>query len=164
MNVRAILGLSALTSLVASIVTANLWVWPRLQLMRRSDALSSLVAPHMFFRTIGLSFLVPGVVSPALPSTFAAPAAYGDFVAALLAIAAILAVAKRVQLASGLMWMFNVWGTADLLNAIYLGTVHAKDPGMLGAAFYIPTAIVPPLLVTHGLIFWILVRRHKSAE
>jgi hypothetical protein len=28
----------------------------------------------------------------------------------------------------------------------------------LGAAFFIPTAIVPPLLITHGLIFWLLVR------
>lgn len=163
MNVHTILGLSALISLVASIVTANLWVWPRLQVMRRSDALSALVAPHMFFRVIGLSFLVPGVVSPALPSTFAAPAAYGDFVAGLLAIAATLVLAKRPQWASGLVWMFNVWGAADLLNAIYQGTVHAEiEPGMFGAAFYIPTAIVPPLLVTHGLIFWILVCR-KSA-
>jgi len=32
------------------------------------------------------------------------------------------------------------------------------DPRMLGAAFFIPTAIVPPLLITHGLIFWLLVR------
>jgi hypothetical protein len=164
-SVLAILGLSALISLVASIVTANLWVWPRLQRMRRSDALSALVAPHMFFRTIGLSFLVPGVVSVDLPRTFAAPAAYGDLVAGLLAIAATLALAKRVQWASGLVWIFNVWGAADLLNAIYQGNVQAKiDPSMLGAAFYIPTAVVPPLLVTHGLIFWILVRRKKSAE
>jgi hypothetical protein len=29
---------------------------------------------------------------------------------------------------------------------------------MLGAAFFIPTALVPPLLITHDLIFWLLVR------
>jgi hypothetical protein len=28
----------------------------------------------------------------------------------------------------------------------------------LGAAFFIPTAVVPPLLVTHFLIFQLLVR------
>src|SRR5215469_298906 len=59
MNVRAILELSALTSLIASVVAANLWVWPRLRSMARADSLLVLVAPHMFFRTIGLSFLVP---------------------------------------------------------------------------------------------------------
>ena len=62
-----------------------------------------------------------------------------------------------------LVWVFNVWGAGDLLNAIYQGNIHAKiDPGMLGAAFYIPTAVVPPLLVTHGLIFWLLLRPKAS--
>jgi hypothetical protein len=33
-----------------------------------------------------------------------------------------------------------------------------STPGAFGAAFFIPTAVVPPLLVTHALIFLILVR------
>ena len=158
MDVQALFGLSALTSFVASVVAASLWVWPRLRTMDQTDALVPLVAPHMFFRTIGLSFLVPGVVSPSLPAAFAAPAAYGDLVAGMLAIASILALAKHTSWAVLLVWVFNVWGAGDLLNAIYQGFAHAVDPGALGAAFYIPTAIVPPLLVTHGLIFWALLR------
>jgi hypothetical protein len=66
MNTHALVGLSVLMSFVASGVAANLYVWPRLRLMNRSDALVPLVAPHMFLRTIGLGFLVPGVVSPSL--------------------------------------------------------------------------------------------------
>ena len=76
----------------------------------------------------------------------------------MLAIASILALAKHASWAVLLVWVFNVWGAGDLLNAIYQGFAHAVDPGALGAAFYIPTAIVPPLLVTHGLIFWALLR------
>jgi hypothetical protein len=163
MNTHALLVLSALTSLVASVVAANLWIWPRLRLMNRIDALTPVVAPHMFLRTIGLSFLVPGVVSTSLPGAFAAPAACGDFVAAVLAIAATLSLAKRAAWAVALVWVFNVWGAADLLNAIYQANIRAKiDPGSLGAAFYIPTAIVPPLLVTHALIFLILLRLKSS--
>ena len=159
MNTHALLGMSALMSFVASGVAANLYVWPRLRVLDRRDALVRLVAPHMFLRTIGLSFLVPGVVSPSLPAGFAAPAAYGDFVAGILAVAATLALAKRASWATVLVWMFNVWGAGDLLNAIYQGNIHAKiDPGALGAAFYVATAVVPPLLVTHALIFWLLVR------
>jgi len=79
MNVNALLGLSALMSLVASSVVAKLYAWPRLHNMDRYHALALLVSPHLFFRFIGLSFLVPGVVSPSLPSAFAVPAAYGDF-------------------------------------------------------------------------------------
>jgi len=130
--------------------------------MDRTQALIPLVAPHMFFRTIGLSFLVPGVVSPSLPAAFAVPAAYGDFVAGILAIAATLALAKRAPGATGFVWVFNLWGAGDLLNAIYQGNMHNNDPGMLGAAFYIVTAIVPPLLVTHGLVFWLLLRSKSS--
>jgi hypothetical protein len=163
MNSHALLGLSALMSFVASIVAANLFVWPRLRKMARNDALVPLVAPHMFLRFIGLGILVPGVVSPSLPAAFAAPAAYGDFVAGVLAIAATLALAKHASWAAALVWVFNIWGTGDLLNAIYLGNIQAKiDPGALGVAFYIPTAIVPPLLVMHGLIFWLLIRSKAS--
>jgi hypothetical protein len=123
-----------------------------------------LVVPHAF-RFIGLSFLVPGVVSPSLPSAFAIPAAYGDLVAAILAIAATLALSARASWAIAVVWVFNVWGAADLLNAIYDGQIGVGiGPGSLGAAFYIPTIIVPPLLVIHGLIFWLLLRPNWAAR
>jgi hypothetical protein len=55
-------------------------------------------------------------------------------------------------------WVFNLWGTADLLFAFYKGARVGLEPGSLGAAFYIVTAIVPPLLVSHALIFALLLR------
>ncbi|MGH8711070.1 MAG: hypothetical protein ACREVA_07110 [Burkholderiales bacterium] len=158
MDIHAVFGISALMSLVSSGVFAKLYLWPRLRIMDREDALVPLVAPHMFLRFIGLSFLVPGVVSPSLPTAFAVPAAYGDFVAGILAIIATVALSRRASWAIALVWLFNVWGAADLLFAVYQGLRVQMDPGALGAAFFIPTAIVPPLLITHGLIFWLLVR------
>ncbi len=131
--------------------------------MNRSDALVPLVAPHMFLRTIGLGFLVPGAVSASLPATFAVPAAYGDLIAGVLAMAAALALAQRASWAIGLVWVFNLWGAGDLLNAFYQGAVHAQiDPGALGAAFYIPTFVVPPLLISHWLILWLSLRPRSS--
>src|SRR5262249_1201293 len=121
--------------------------------------LIALVVPHTF-RFVGLSFLVPGVVSPSLSSAFAVPAAYGDLIAAILAIIAIGALSAHATWAIAIVWLFNVWGAADLLNAIYQGQIGVRiGPGSLGAAFFIPTIVVPPLLVTHGLIFWLLLRR-----
>lgn len=158
MDIRALFGLSILMSFVAFGLVTKLYILPRLRILQRGDALVPLVVPHTF-RFIGLSFLVPGVVSPSLPSAFAAPAAYGDLLAAVLAVAATLAVARRASWAIVLVWLFNVWGAADLLYAFYQGPfgVHL-DPKALGATFFIPTAVVPPLLVTHGLIFWLLLR------
>jgi hypothetical protein len=158
MNVRLVFGISVFMSLVSSGVVAKLYVWPRLRTMAREDALVPLVAPHMFLRFIGLGFLVPGVVSPSLPAAFAVPAAYGDLVAGILAIIATVALATRASWAIGAAWLFNVWGTADLLFAFYQGPRLQIEPGEFGAAFFIPTAVVPVLLVTHGLIFRLLVR------
>jgi len=158
MKVLAIFGISALMTLVSSGVIAQFYVWPWLSAMNRRQALLVLVAPHMFLRFIGLSFLVPGVVSSSLPAAFAAPAAYGDFVAGILAIAATVALARRTPWATPVVWLFNIWGAADLLFAIVEALRVQIDPGALGAAFFIPTAIVPPLLVSHALIFRLLVR------
>jgi hypothetical protein len=158
MRVLAIFGISALMTLVSSGLIAQFYVWPWLRTMNRHQALLVLVAPHMFLRFIGLSFLVPGVVSSSLPAAFAAPAAYGDFVAGILAIAATVALARRTPWATALVWLFNIWGAADLLFAIVQALRVQIDPGALGAAFFIPTAVVPPLLVTHALIFRLLVR------
>jgi hypothetical protein len=145
MSIAALFGLSVLMSFLAFGIVTKLYIWPRLRVMSRQDSLTALVVLHTF-RFIGLSFLVPGVVSPSLSSDFAAPAAYGDLIAAI-----------------AIVWVFNVWGALDLLNAIYNGQFGVRiNPASLGAAFYIPTVIVPALLTTHGLIFWILLRPKQA--
>lgn len=160
MNTRALFGLSVLTSATAFGVVASIYLWPGLRRLEQGRALRALVVPHIF-RFIGLSFLVPGVVSPALPAAFAVPAAYGDIGAALLALAATVALSRHASAAIPLVWIFNMWGTADLLLAFYNGGRVNLDLGTLGAAFYIPTAIVPPLLILHGLLFLLLIRPNQ---
>lgn len=166
MDVKIIFGISVLFSLTSSAIIAALYVWPWLQRKDRNTALTLLVAPHMFLRFLGLSFLVPGVVSPLLSHSFAAPAAYGDFIAALLAILATVALKRRASSAMGAVWVFNLWGTADLFFAFYSAARAGLHPGMFGAAFYIPTAIVPPVLMTHILIFRLLLggQRERRAS
>lgn len=162
MDVRLIFGIGVLMSFVSSAVTAKLYVWPWLRGRDRYEALAQLTVPHMFLRFIGLSFLIPGVVSPALPAAFAAPAAGGDLLAGILAILATIALARNGSWAIAAVWIFNSWGAADLLFAFYEGPHVGLRPGLLGAAFFLPTAIVPPLLVTHVLIFGLLLRRTAS--
>lgn len=158
MPIQAFFGLSVLMSFVAFGLVTKLYIWPWLRSQGRDEAILALVVPHTF-RFVGLSFLVPGVVSPSLPPAFAAPAAYGDLAAALLAIAAAIALSRRASWATGLTWVFNVCGTADFLFAFYQGLFGVRiPPGALGAAFFIPTVAVPPLFIMHGLIFWLLVR------
>src|SRR6516162_10487174 len=80
-------------SLIAwGIVTAR-YIWPELRLRPRAEALRPLLILHSF-RFIGLAILVPGVVSPDLPSAFARSAAYGDIVAAILALLTLLSLPR----------------------------------------------------------------------
>ena len=158
MTSGALFGLSVLMSFIACGLVTKLYVWPRVRAMRTEEALIPLVIPHTF-RFVGLSFLVPGVVSPSLSSAFALPAAYGDLIAAVLAIISICGLTARASWAVPTAWMFNAWGTVDLLFAVYQGQIGVGiDPGSLGAAFFIPTVVVPALLVLHGLIFGLLLR------
>ncbi len=164
MNAQALFGVSILGSLVSSAVAARVFVWPWLRKTEPNRGLTALVAPHMFLRFIGLSFLVSGVVSPLLPAGFAVPAAYGDFIAGILAVVATLALVNRAWWATGSVWLFNIWGAADLLFAFYQGRQVGLQPGMLGPAFYLVTALVPALLVTHVLTLGLLVRRQAAKE
>ena len=145
-------------SLIAWGIVAARYIWPELRLRPRAEALRPLLIFHSF-RFIGLAFLVPGVVSPDLPSAFARSAAYGDLVAAILALLALISLPS----ASGVViaWSFNLWGTADLFNAFYQANHAGLMAGQLGATYFIPTFIVPLLLITHGLGFRILLRDQK---
>jgi hypothetical protein len=93
---------------------------------------------------------------------FSIPAAWGDVGAAILALLSIAALTWHWSFAIPLVWIFNLWGTIDLLYAFYNGIVLEIEPGLFGAAFYIPTMIVPPLLLIHALIFLILLRTEKT--
>ena len=159
MTVVALFGLSVLMSFLAFGIVTRLYIWPRVEAAAREDAIAALAASHMF-RFVGLSFLVPGVVSPTLSPDFAQPAAYGDLGATVLAVLTVLALSARSSWAIPVAWVFNLWGAVDLLNAFYQGLIGV-GPGSLGAAYFIPTVMVPPWLITHALMLWLLLRPRR---
>jgi hypothetical protein len=149
----------AFSFIVWGIVTAR-YIWPKLRLLSRAEALRPLLILHSF-RFLGLAFLVPGVVSVDLPPSFSHAAAYGDIIAAILALSALLSLSSGAGVVVA--WIFNLWGAADLLNAFYQGNAASLVPGQLGAAYFIPTFVVPLLLLTHGLAFRILLQQRDES-
>ncbi len=154
MNGIQIVVLNLTLSLAAFIFIAKWYVTPWLKSVSLDAALEPILLLHSF-RHLGMMFLVPGVVSPQLTASFAFPAAYGDLLASLLAFLALIALRFRWRAAIPLVWLFNVEGTLDLLYAVLLGVIHGVG-GLLGAAFWIPALLVPPLLVSHYLVFQLL--------
>ena len=148
---------------VAWLLCFGVYVWPKLKAMEHLEAQRAIATVHSF-RFFGLAFILPGVVGPNLPASFATFAAYGDFATGLLALLALLAVKIRP-----LFWLFvvafNLVGVADLLldyyHAVRVGLpAHAEE---LGALYAIPVIYVPVLMITHCVAFYLLVRPQLKA-
>ena len=154
-----IFGLQLVLSLVTYALIAKWYVATWLAKQPIQQALIPLIFPHAL-RHLGLMFLVPGVVAAPPPSFFAYTAAYGDLLSGLLALLALVALRRDAGLALPLVWVFNVVGTLDLLNALR----QAEAVPTLGATWYIPTFFVPLLLVTPAMIFARLLRRGQPAR
>ena len=148
MTVQAIFVLQFVLSVTLFSLLARWLVTSWLAKQSHQDALFWLTLPHAF-RYIGLVFLVPGVVAQPLPDYFAIPAAYGDLAASVLAILALALLRIGWKGAMGVVWLFNVVGTVDLVNALR----HVEVVSDFGSVWYIPTFFVPLLLVSHVMIF-----------
>ena len=151
MSVQLILPTGMFLGIVAWTLLFVWYVHPALRGKSFSTAMQPLLLLHVF-RYIGLMFLVPGVTAEPLDARFAVPAAYGDLVAAALALASLGFL--RISESSGrvMVLVFNTWGLVDLVNAVVRGLLYTPD-GALGAAFWIPMVIVPLLVVSHFYIY-----------
>jgi hypothetical protein len=157
-----ILTVNLLFSTLIFWIASRLYLGPRLNELKPKTVLLPILLLHSF-RHLGLMFLAPGGVYPGMPLQFANPAAFGDLVAALLALIAIPFVARELSGWRLIVWVFNIVGTVDLLTAITTATVYGAAPFM-GAAYWIPAFWVPALLVTHYITFVVLLDRKRIAS
>jgi hypothetical protein len=88
-----ILTLNLLVSTPVFWAAARIYLLPRLSTLRPQTVLLPILLLHSF-RHLGLMFLAPGATHGGIPPQFSYPAALGDLVAAVLAIAAITAEAR----------------------------------------------------------------------
>lgn len=155
--------LSVGVSLLSFTLIMVWYIVPRLSKRPRLQALLPLVLLHTF-RTVGLVFLFPQVMGGALPPGFAIPAAYGDLLTTGLALLAAFMLRFRPGLALPFVWLFNLVGITDLLFAMYEGAVTGLPFFHLGVAWFLLTLYVPLLLVSHVIIFWVLLRAVPSTQ
>jgi len=156
-----ILTVNLLLSTLVFWIAARIYVLPRLGTVDRRAVLLPILLLHAM-RHLGLMFLAPGAVYAGMPPQFAYPAAFGDLLAAVLALAAIPAVATNWRGARTLVWIFNVEGSLDLITAIAVAQTY-KAASFMGPAYWIPAFWVPTLLVTHYIVFVVLLK-HWSNE
>jgi len=146
-----ILTLNLVATTMVFYVAAKIYLLPRLDRLAPRSVLIPILLLHSL-RHLGLMFLTRGATYPGLPREFAYPAALGDLITALLAFAAIFQVCRDWKQARPLVWIFNIFGTLDLISAIALATIY-QAPVFMGPAYWIPAFWVPALLVTHYITF-----------
>jgi hypothetical protein len=163
MSTQIIFQIHLVLGYVAWLLCFGAYVWPWLKSMEPVEAQRAIATLHSF-RFFGLVFLVPGVVGPNLPASFAAFAAYVDFATGVLAILALLTIRIR-PLFWALVVAFNLVGIADLILNYY----HAVQIGLpamageFGATYAIPIIYVPLLMITHIVAFYFLLRSQSKA-
>jgi hypothetical protein len=134
------------------------YVWPWLRSLDRTTAFTALTFVQAT-RSIGATVLVASVAGTALPRDFATAVAYGDLATTVLAVITLVALRARLPFAIALVWLTNIVGTVDLLNALVGGiTANVATLGM-GSFWYVVVFLVPILWVAHALTFLLLLRR-----
>jgi hypothetical protein len=163
MSPETIFQIHLVLGYVAWLLCFGAYIWPWLKSMDPVEAQRAIATLHSF-RFFGLVFLVPGVVGPDLPASFATFAAYGDFATGLLAMLALVTVRIR-----SLFWpfvvAFNLVGIADLVVDYYHATQAGLPAmaGQFGATYAIPIIYVPLLMITHIVAFYFLLRPQSKA-
>jgi hypothetical protein len=151
-----ILAVNLLFSTAVFWIAARIYLFPRLADLEPRIVLIPILLLHSM-RHLGLMFLSPGAVYPGISPVFVYPAAIGDLVAALLALACLVAVIRNWSSAVLLLWVFSIEGFLDLVAAIALATIYGADK-LMGPAYWIPAFWVPALLVTHVIVVVVLWR------
>ncbi|RDK01024.1 hypothetical protein [Paraburkholderia lacunae] len=163
MSPEVLFQLHLVLGYVAWLLCLRVYVWPRLKSMDPLEAQRAIATLHSF-RFFGLVFILPGVVSPLLPASFAVFAAYGDFATGTLAMLALLTARIRQ-----LFWLFvvafNLVGVTDLILDYYHATQSdlPARAGELGAMYAIPIIYVPVLMITHVAAFYLMLRSQPKA-
>jgi hypothetical protein len=145
-------------SITAYSLIAAWYLWPILTSVPLKSALPPLILVHLV-RPISMWMLVPGVIVGAgIPAGFATGTAYGDLAAASLALLAAVMARKELPFWRVAVWVFNGWGAFDALKNVVVGALQ-DSPAQMGAGVLIPAYGVPALLVSHALVFLLLLRR-----
>jgi hypothetical protein len=133
------------------------YVWPRLVVQELHAALVPLLFVNVF-RFVGMALLVDGMVDPRLSYDSLAVSAYGDLVAAALALAAIVALRSDWRHAISLVWVANVWGFLDLLNTLRSIISTNLASYQLESFWWVFILLAPLVVISEVGIFVMLIK------
>jgi hypothetical protein len=156
-----IFGLQMTLSLIVFSLLGKWYLAPKLATWDLYNALIVLIFPQAL-RHLGLTVLATAAVDPNFPKEWSVPAAVGDMIAEILALVCLIALHARSPIAIALVWIFNIEGFLDFLFVIGQGMRLEITRFQFNGFWYVPTFWVPVLIVSHVLIFNLLLKRRSK--
>src|SRR5262249_9611991 len=155
-------ALLATTLSFAVMVAAATWyVAPWLKGTEWTTGVAALLWVHAF-RYVALQIFSAQQFGFAVSDAGSSQIAYGDVIAALLAVSAIVALRYGNNLAVPIMWLFAAVAALDLMNSTIVGIREQLFASASGVTWLILTFYVPVLWVSLALLVWRLwLRRPK---
>ncbi len=144
------------------------WRGTRFRTWLLSLPLPVLLSPHAS-RLVGFYFLVLNRRGE-LPPAFAVPAGWGDIVAVIGGLVALLFAPHKSVRANRAWLAWNLFGLADILLVIFtaarlaLTHAHSMDALLRFPLSLLPTFFVPLILATHVILFFRLKQVGQSAS
>jgi len=155
-------ALLAMTLSFAVMAAAAAWyVVPWLKVTDSATGLTALLWFHAF-RYVALQIFSAQQFGLAVSDAGRNQIAYGDVIAALLAVSAIFALRYASRLAVPILWLFAAEAALDLLNSTIVGMREQLLASASGVTWLILTFYVPMLWVSLALLVWQLWLRQRK--
>lgn len=142
-------------------------------LMRSSSIAAAVDAAPLWWLVAYQGYRVSGFIfvrlwwQGFLPGYFALPAGIGDTLTGIFAILAVVVLLRGSSWGRGIAYAVNIFGIADLVNAMSMGVLNALSSGnqvspmLLYPLIMVPSFGVPLAFIIHSLSIWQLRRRFR---
>jgi hypothetical protein len=158
-----IINLQAITGSIAIILAVKWWVKPRLDKLSIHDALLPFVFLNIF-RYLGLNFMAKEQFYSGFPTDFLTTVGIWDFSTAILAIITAIALKNKWSFAIPLVWIFNIFGFADLITAFPQFFGLKMYDYNLGTIWLVFTTFGLAAFLSHIYIFIRLVKHFRKKK
>jgi hypothetical protein len=152
-----ILGVAVSFNALLCVLLSRWYVWPALLRRPPREALILALWPHTC-RFLNLGAATVSQVHASVPRAWTLEIAWGDFAAALLALAAIAALRAQSRAGVALAWVATVLGMLDFANSFGQGLLLGVTDVPLGLVWHIAAGVVPPLFTLHVLALRLLAK------
>lgn len=152
MNNFTIFNLQTLAAFLMFYLAFRWFVLPKVKNLPIQDAL----IPFVFLqgiRYLGTMFMVDNQIYDEFPKDLAFTIGLWDYSVSILALITTYALKTNWKFAVPLVWIFNVWGFADLLNALPKASALEFYNYDIGGIWWMSVIVGPITIISHIYIF-----------